>query len=372
MSAQKKTIAVIFGGQSTEHEISCRSATFLFRNIPRDRYQVAALAVSKDGQLMPQNIERIMAETQPTVRIVTSEAADPVSLAAFRRLKRFVTQEASEDMPLIVFSIMHGTFGEDGCWQGFWNLADLPFVGVDVLGSAVAMDKEIAKKLVSLAEVPIVPYVTVQDYEWRQNAEAVIERIESQLQGSNYFIKPASLGSSVGISRAKNRVELQEGMNQALGFDQKVLVEQCLEVREIEFAVLGTDEPRVSLPGEVVSNSGFYSYDTKYVDADGAKILIPAPLTAEQTELGQKLALKIYHALNLFGMSRIDLFLDKTSGQFYFNEANTLPGLTSVSQYPLLWQHMGLSSAELIHQLVETAVYRHERKKRLQRVLQTN
>jgi len=373
MKAHKKTVVVVFGGQSTEHEISCRSARFLFRQIPRDRYQLAALAVTKEGRLIPQNLERIEQEVNPSVAIIESESADPVSTSAFQRLRQFLDSASkrneSVDDSLIVFSIMHGTFGEDGCWQGFWELAGVPYVGVDVLGAAVAMDKEIAKKLVSLADVPIVPYVSVRAEEWLRDQQGVLARVEKYLPNISYFIKPANLGSSVGISQASNRSELAAGIERALSFDTKVLVEQGMDVREIEFALLGGAQPKVSLPGEVVSNTGFYSYETKYIDADAAKILIPAPLTERQVKEGQALALRVYEALNLYGMSRVDLFLENSTGQFFFNEANTLPGLTNVSQYPLLWEHMGVTPSELLHELIETALQRHGHKRRLQRVL---
>lgn len=374
MKTQRRTVAVIFGGQSTEHEISCRSAAFLFREIPRDRYQVAALAVTKNGRLIPQNLERIEREQNPTVAIYEGETADPVSQQVFQRLCQFLGNgqgaeqtPAPDDGDLLVFSIMHGTFGEDGCWQGYWELAGLPYVGADVLGSAIAMDKEIAKKLVSLAGVPIVPYSVVQRAEWQKNRQSVLDRIQNDLAEADYFIKPANLGSSVGVSRAKNRQELEKAVSEAFTFDTKVLIEKAMNVREIEFAVLSGEETKVSLPGEVAASSGFYSYESKYIDAEGAKILIPAPLSEAQIQEGQELALKAFHALNLFGLARIDLFLDKQNGQYFFNEANTLPGFTNISQYPMLWQHMGLSPAQLLHELLETARYRWLQKRTLNR-----
>lgn len=371
MAIQKTTVVVVFGGQSTEHEISCRSAAYLVRKLPRERFNLAALAVSKDGVLLPQDLGRIDRENLDTIRIVRDEQADPASKQAFERLRQFVNygKSANVDDKYVVFSIMHGTYGEDGCWQGYWELADLPYVGADSLGSAVSMDKELAKQLVSLAGVPIVPYLAIEAWQWKENSSGLLDLVEQHIPGSKFFVKPASLGSSVGVGQAQNREELGAAITEALRYDFKVLVEQGMNVREIEFAVLGGEKPKISQPGEVVATSGFYSYETKYLDADAAKILIPAPLAEHKAKQGKELAIKAFQALKLYGLARIDLFLDKDSDEFYFNEANTLPGFTSVSQYPLLWQHMGLSAGDLLSELVELATLRHQRRRSLRRQL---
>jgi D-alanine-D-alanine ligase len=367
----KKTVAIVYGGKSTEHEISCRSAAFLFRHMPLDRYELAALAVNKEGKLLPQNINRIQQEKAVVVRIDETEQPDPHSKKIAERLIAFLNgqQSRQKNDDIIIFSIMHGTYGEDGCWQGFWELAQVPYVGPDLLGSAIAMDKVVAKKLVQLENIPVVDYVTVHLAEWLEDQDEVLGKIQAHLSDGPYFVKPASLGSSVGANQARKREDLIKALKEALSFDVKVLVEKNVEIREIEFAVLGGDKVRVSLPGEVAASSGFYSYESKYVDANDAKILIPAPIDQKLIEEGRDLAARIFRALNLYGLARIDLFLEKSTQRFYFNEANTLPGFTSISQYPMLWQHMGIGPAELLRELVEIALQRFQQKNTLQRNL---
>jgi D-alanine-D-alanine ligase len=371
----KKIVAVIYGGQSTEHEISCRSAAFLFRHLPQSRFAIAALAVTKEGRMVPQDCGRIQQDDRDVVEIKRHEAPDPVSAAAFERLTGFLggSDDAAASREVIVFSIMHGTYGEDGCWQGFWELAQVPYVGADVLGSAVAMDKDVAKKLVELAGITIVPYVTVRSGSWQRDHDEVVEEVHAKLGRGPFFVKPANLGSSVGVNQASTDDQLKQALTEAFRFDRKVLVEQAMDVREIEFAVRGDEEAEVevSFPGEVASSSGFYSYESKYIDANDAQIMIPAELSADQTHYSRQLAGEIYKVLNLSGLARVDLFLDKVTGRFLFNEANTLPGLTSISQYPLLWQHMGDTPESLLTKLIDAALARDQRRQQVQKTLQT-
>ncbi len=382
--ATKTIVGIMFGGRSTEHEISCRSASFLFRHIDWSRYQVAAIAVGKNGHLMAQNVERIRQEDADVVRICPDEIADGLSLQLARYLTGFAqgaiadrsysADESSsafsfENEQVVIFSIMHGTYGEDGCWQGCFELANVAYVGPDVLGSAVAMDKVIAKQLVAQQGVPIVDYLAFTYEQWQLRKEAFLQEACQQL-GEHIFVKPARLGSSVGIVEVKaasNAAILQDAISESFSFDEKILLERAMKVREIEFGALGGYVPEISLPGEVASHAEFYSYESKYQDSSSAEVFIPAPLPAEQIELGRRLAAQVFEALGLHGMARIDLFYDESQQRFYFNEANTLPGFTSISQYPMLWKHMGLSEQQLIDRLLEAGLSRWQRTRKLRR-----
>jgi D-alanine-D-alanine ligase len=268
----------------------------------------------------------------------------------------------------IVFPVIHGTGGEDGSLQGLLDMANVAYVGADTLASAIGMNKLVAKKLVEAEGIPIVPYVSLRRYEWEERGEALLEDMRSKLSWP-VFVKPASLGSSVGISRVKDRAGLVSAIDEALRFDERVLVETGLLVREIEFALMGGYEPLVSAAGEVISDAGFYSYDEKYSAKSRALVKVPAALDPAKECEGQELARRIFKALELHGMARIDLFLTKDTGQYYFNEVNTIPGFTSISQFPQLWQHAGLSPTQLIDRLIESAQDRARERAALLRVL---
>lgn len=344
---------VIYGGRSTEHEISCRSAATIFFSIDRSRYDVFAIGIDKEGLWHPQDRSRLDQE-RPTVLPVDPKAeAD----AASRELVQRIWTPGGNKDDLVVFSILHGTYGEDGCMQGFLDMQGIAYVGPGTLGSAIAMDKVVAKELVAAAGVPVVPYVAFRSAEWEAKAPALIERIQKQLRYP-LFVKPASLGSSVGIRKVSDKSELEAAIVYALGFDERILVETGLDVREIEYACLGSYEPKVTVPGEVGVAAGFYSYEEKYASSSQAEVQVPAQLTSALAEEGQVLAKRIFQALNLNGMARIDLFLTRQDQKYYFNEANTLPGFTSISQYPKLWEHSGLNTPALVSELLELAIAR--------------
>ena len=373
--AAQTIVAIMFGGRSTEHEISCRSASYLFRHIDWQKYQVAALAVSKNGKILPQNAERIRTENAEIVRIDPEEAPDPLSMRVAAHITGFQSTTSGQESrsqvssalgDVIVFSIMHGTYGEDGCWQGCFELANVAYVGPDLIGAAVSMDKVIAKQLVAYQNIPIVDYVAFTFEQWDMDSERYLQEVRQQL-GAHVFVKPARLGSSVGITEVNSDQDLVKAILLAFEYDDKVLIERAMNVREIEFAALGGYVPEISLPGEVAAADKFYSYESKYIDPDAAKVLIPAPLTASQIDLGREIAKNVYQALSLHGMARIDLFFDEAEHHFYFNEANTLPGFTSISQYPMLWQHMGLTPTELIERLLQNGLRRWQRASSLKR-----
>ncbi len=355
-------MAVVFGGQSTEHEISCRSAASIIKHIPKDKFHIAALAVTHDGRLIGQNLKRIEQQNAETIEIVDDEKADERAEQALAAIRSRIngTSFSGKLDDVIIFSILHGTYGEDGSWQGLWELAGLPYIGAGVLGSAVAMDKVVAKKLVEAAGVPVVASLSFRSDQWQADKASIMSEAQAKL-GNTYFVKPATLGSSVGISKASSEAELEAAVALALAYDDKVLIEKAVDAREIEFAALGYSNPELSLPGEVVAASGFYSYESKYIDKTAAEVIVPArDLDEEKINEGLELAKKAFCALNLFGISRIDFFIEKSTGRYFFNEANTLPGFTSISQYPQLWKAMGRDWQRLISDMADTALYRHQ------------
>jgi len=353
---------VVYGGRSTEHEVSCRSASYIFKNIDRSRFEPYAFAVDKAGIWHAQNrleLERSVPVSLPVEPHAKGDEDSRKLLEAFWSREGKVTGA-------VVFNIIHGTTGEDGCLQGFFDLKDVPYVGPSLLGSAIAMDKVVAKQLVAAAGVPIVPYVAVRTQEWEESPADVLQKSEKTL-GFPIFVKPASLGSSVGIRKADNAAELKDAVAYAFKFDERILLETAMNVREIEYACLGAYDPQISAAGEVGVEEGFYTYEEKYSKTSKATINVPAKLDEALAKQGAALAKKVFSALNLYGLSRIDLFLNKADNTFYFNEANTLPGFTVISQYPQLFEHAGYSGTQLIGKLLDLALERNANLKRLTR-----
>jgi D-alanine-D-alanine ligase len=260
----------------------------------------------------------------------------------------------------VVFPVLHGTFGEDGTVQGLLELADLPYVGAGVLASAAGMDKDVMKRLFREAGLPILPWELVLRADWEKNPAAVRKRIEKRLRYP-LFVKPANLGSSVGISKVRNQRELPAAMNLAGQYDRKILVEKAIDAREIECSVLGNDAPQASVPGEVIPVNEFYDYEAKYLK-EGSELIIPAPLTFRQTRRVQEVAVRAFQAIDGAGMGRVDFLLDRKTGKVYVNEINTIPGFTSISMYPKLWEASGVSYAQLLDRLIELALERHREK----------
>lgn len=358
----KMKALVLYGGRSTEHEISCRSASYIYRHIDRSLFDVYAIAIDKQGRWLPQNREMLEKLRPDILPVNPGEEAD----AASKKLLAHIFETGTRKDELVVFNILHGTYGEDGCTQGFLDMQGIAYVGPGTLGSALAMDKVVAKKLVAAAGVPVVPYLAFRADEWHARRAHIVQEIAAQLRFP-IFVKPASLGSSVGIRKVGDKATLEEAIVHALSFDEKILIETGLEVREIEYACLGGYEPKISQPGEVGVASGFYSYEEKYSSASKAEVKVPAVLDPELREEGKDLTARIYRALNLYGLARIDLFLTRQEQKFYFNEANTLPGFTSISQYPQLWEHSGYKPMQLVSELLELAISRHRHLGRLHR-----
>ena len=359
MTPEKKRlrVAVLFGGRSGEHEVSLASAASVIRGLDPDKYESMPIGISKDGHWL---IGEGAAKTLPDIlkggrRVMLT--ADPTE-AALVPLDRGAGAQRFD----VIFPVMHGTFGEDGTIQGMLELAGLPYVGAGVLGSAVAMDKDVAKRLCQEAGIPVVPWVTVHRWRWEKEPEAVQAEIEEKFEYP-VFVKPATLGSSVGMSKVHSSEELAPALNLAAEFGMKTLVEKAVSAREIEVSVLGNHEPKASVPGEIVPHREFYDYTAKYLE-DGTRLLIPAELKPAQITKIQTMAVEAFRALELCGMARVDFFLEKKGGKIFLNEANTIPGFTSISMYPKLWEASGIGFRELIDKLIELALEMHREKAR--------
>lgn len=368
VSSSKLSVAVLFGGRSAEHEISLLSARFVVESLDREKYEPILIGIDKSGRWSLQE-EALLLNAARDPRLVKLDPSMPGVLLAPHPAgdgKSLQRVDSASGAPLkadVIFPVLHGPMGEDGTVQGLLELSGLPYVGAGVLGSAVGMDKDVMKRLLLQAGLPVLPYETVRRSEWQLARQATLSRL-MQL-GFPQFVKPANLGSSVGVSRVKEQAELTPALEHAFEFDDKLVIEAGLDhPREVECAVLGGELPRASVPGEITIDhpDGFYSYAAKYVDGSGVHTRIPADLSPEQTEVVQRLALSTFRTLECDGLSRVDLFLDK-SGAWYVNEINTLPGFTAVSMFPKLWQASGVPARELMTILIDDALSRAARKR---------
>ncbi len=359
MSPDKKRlrIGVLFGGRSGEHEVSLASAASVIRGLDPDKYETVPIGITKEGHwLIGTSAQKLLPEVLRTGQRVTM-SADPTDAALVR-----LDGSAGGQRIDVVFPVMHGTFGEDGTIQGLLDLAGLPFVGAGVLGSAVAMDKDVAKKLLQAAKIPVVPWLCIHRHDWERHQPEIVHQIEKEFPYP-VFVKPAALGSSVGMTKVHSRQELTPALNLASEFAMKILVERAINAREIEVSVLGNHDPQASIPGEIVPHREFYDYAAKYLE-EGTKLLIPADLKPAQVKKFQHLAVLAFRALELSGMARVDFFLGKDGGKIYLNEVNTIPGFTSISMYPKLWEASGVPFPQLIDKLIELALEQHAEKAR--------
>jgi D-alanine-D-alanine ligase len=371
---RKTRVGIIFGGRSGEHEVSLQSAQSVMQAIDREKYEVVPVGITKEG--------RWIASGDPMRALETGDlgASQPATLLSDPRSTHSPAQkglmgliergQAIEATPLaeldVIFPVLHGPYGEDGTVQGLLELAGLPYVGAPVTASAVAMDKVIFKDVMRAHGLPIVDYVMVKRKTWDADPHSVLALVEDRLEYP-VFTKPANLGSSVGITKCQNQVELTAGLWEAARYDRKLLVETAVpEAREIEVSVLGNDDPVASVPGEIIPSREFYSYEAKYIDSgdEASDLLIPAPLSAELTKRVQDLAVRAYRSIDCAGMARADFLLAGEEGMLYVNELNTIPGFTKISMYPKLWEASGVPYAELIDRLIELALERHRDKAR--------
>jgi D-alanine-D-alanine ligase len=363
---KKLRVGLIFGGRSGEHEVSLLSARGVMGAIDRDRYEVVPIGITKEG--------RWLASGDPMVALDSGELGKSNHAALLaepsqRGLMRLEGREEEQALTAVkvaeldvIFPILHGPYGEDGTVQGLLELAGLPYVGAGVAASAVGMDKILFKGIMLAHGLPIVPYVAIKRKAWEQNRDEVLTRVEAEI-GYDAFVKPANLGSSVGITKAHDRAELRAALDEAARYDRKLLAEKAVDGREIEVSVLGNDAPIASVPGEIVPCNEFYDYAAKYLDGE-SQLLIPAPIPDEVTERIRDMAIRAYLAIDCAGMARADFLLDRGSGEVYVNELNTLPGFTPISMYPKLWDASGIPYTELIGRLIDLALERYADKSR--------
>ncbi len=360
---KKIRVLVLFGGRSGEHEVSLNSALSVLNNLDPEKYEVIKVGINHEGKwLWCPTDGRTLDEMQKG----TSYFLIPVVLFPYPNGGELFSVKDSR-MELVskvdvVFPITHGTFGEDGTLQGFLDLADLPYVGAGVLGSALGMDKMVFKDVMRANGIPVVESQLFLRSEIDQDIERVIDRAE-QLAGYPLFVKPANLGSSVGITKCKSRSDLVEGLLEAARYDRRILVERGINAREIEVSVLGNDRPVASIPGEVLPSRDFYSYESKYLDGTSG-LLIPAPISEEVTKRIQELAILAYTAIDCAGMARVDFLFDKETGEYFLGELNSIPGFTEISMYPKLWQASGLTFPALLDRLIDLAIERKLEKNR--------
>jgi len=392
---KKLRVGILFGGRSGEHEVSLLSAASVLNAIDKGKYEVVPVGITKDGRWVTagdaENLlqGKLLLEarhlragdpeiTEPAAVLARGEAVLVPPEPVHRRsgLVPFQTDAAltrrASDRAInvdVIFPVLHGTFGEDGTIQGLLELADIAYVGAGVLGSAAGMDKDVMKSLFLAAKIPIVKHVTILRSAWEKEPEKVQKFVESKLKYP-VFVKPANLGSSVGISKAHDRRELGPAIEEAARFDRKIVIEQGVggkknKAREIECSVLGNDEPIASIPGEIVPVKEFYDYNAKYLD-EGSELIIPAKLSKAETKKVQELAIRSFKAVDCSGLARVDFLMDPTSRKVYLNEINTMPGFTAISMYPKLWAASGLDYSDLIDRLIQLGIERHEDKKKNQ------
>ena len=361
--AEKLKVGVIFGGQSGEHEVSLVSAQGIMKAMDEERYEIIPIGITKAGRWLTSGEPmKLLQSGGPGMSAQVAEA-EPETRELVPRSRRDLvpgTRETGFPQVDVVFPVLHGPYGEDGTVQGLLELADIPYVGAGVLGSALGMDKIAMKGVFRSHGLPVVEHVAFKRKDWEQDPEAVMELIEKEL-GYPCFVKPANLGSSVGISKVHQRSELAPALALAARYDRRMLAERAVNAREIEVSVLGNDEPIASLPGEIIPCREFYDYIAKYID-DRSELIIPADLPPELTRRIQELAVAAFLAVDCAGMARVDFFLDKDTGELYVGELNTIPGFTPISMYPKLWEASGIPYPELIERLIDLAIERYQDK----------
>lgn len=368
----KIRVGLIFGGRSGEHDVSLASAQSVMANLDSEKYEIVPIGITQQGTWLLGSEPTTLIEARQQVHQMqhdTKEQDDPVpvTLTGDPNLRRLMPlhsgAQLGENAALdVIFPVLHGTYGEDGTLQGLLEMANVAYVGCGVLGAALGMDKEKMKMVFQSAGLPICAYAVYRRNEWERSPQAILDAIEQRIGYPN-FVKPANLGSSVGINKAHDRAELEHAINVAAEYDRKIVIEKGLNCRELECAVLGNDEPIASVVGEVIASNEFYDYDAKYLD-NKSQTVIPATLPQAIAEEVRRQAVKAFLALDLSGLARVDFFLERDTGQVYINEVNTMPGFTRISMYPKLWEASGVSYQELLDRLIELGLDRYEDKQR--------
>ncbi len=368
MEKKKIRIGLVFGGRSGEHEVSLASAESVIANLDRNKYEVVPIGITKEGSwLLGTEPRALLVAEQSTSHDTGLEDTTAVTLTGDPRLRRLISVENGEELGSrgaldVVFPVLHGTYGEDGALQGLLEMANVPYVGCGVLGSALGMDKEKMKMVFQSVGLPVVDYLVYRRNAWERSPENILDTVEQRM-GYPCFVKPVNLGSSVGVNKAHSRAELEHAINVAAEYDRKIIIERGINCREAECGVLGNDEPIASVVGEIVSSNEFYDYRAKYLDGK-SQTIIPADIPQATAEEIRRQAVQAFLALDLSGLARVDFFIERETGQVYINEVNTLPGFTSISMYPKLWEASGLPYDQLLDRLIELAIERHADRQR--------
>lgn len=374
MKKKKLRVGVIFGGKSPEHEVSLQSAKNVIAALDREKYEPVLIGIDKEGKWHKNmGAEYLLHSENPKLIALNKRSAEEVGLTTGEKGGLLVLKSGETEALDVVFPVLHGPLGEDGTVQGLLKLMDIPFVGPDVLGSAVGMDKDVQKRLLQAAGIPVAKFLTVRTAEWkdspfpkgstRKREGFSFSEIVKKL-GLPLFVKPANAGSSVGVSKVRNETEFKLAVGEAFKYDRKILIEEGIDGREIECAVLGNEDPIASVPGEIKPNHEFYSYEAKYIDENGADCEIPAKVPKAVAKRVQETALAAFKTLECEGMARVDCFVKK-DGQVLVNEINTIPGFTKISMYPKLFAASGIPYPELIDRLIELALERAKREKKI-------
>ena len=342
----KISIVVLFGGESAEHDVSCVTAAHVLRALDTEKYEITTIGITRDG-------EWVRVNANPNV------AVDRLVITGEQTNISQILLGTNQSVRTVVIPLLHGPMGEDGTVQGALELAHVAYVGAGVLGSAIAMDKSIAKQILATNNIPQPKFISVRDNE---NLNSICHRAIDEL-GLPVFVKPANMGSSIGVKKAKTRDEILSALQQSFEYDQWALIEEAIVGREIEVAILGNQSAQASVPGEIIPSREFYDYEDKYL-GDLAKLLVPAPLTGKQIIEVQQLALKVFALLRSDGMARVDFFFEENGRGFLCNEINTIPGFTPISMYPKLWNASGLSYPDLLDRLIDLALERHAKQRR--------
>jgi D-alanine-D-alanine ligase len=358
-NGKRLRVGILFGGRSGEHEVSLASAASVIRALDPEKYEPILIGISKDGRwLVGTGAQKLLTEVlRAGERVVLPPDPSAAALMPFAGGPPHPSVKVD-----VIFPVLHGTFGEDGTVQGLLELTGLPYVGAGVLGSAVGMDKDVQKRLFQQAKIPVVDSLTFTRQEWERQRGATMVSIKKKFRFP-LFVKPATLGSSVGMTRVHNAAELPAAMDLAAEFALKILVERAIRGREIEVAVLGNDNPKASVPGEIIPHREFYDYRAKYLES-GSEIVIPAKLSKNQAAQFQEYAVRAFRAIDCTGMARVDFFLERGTAKIYLNEVNTIPGFTSISMYPKMWEASGISYSQLIDRLIQLALELHREKAR--------
>lgn len=370
---KKIKVAIIFGGKSGEHEVSIVSATSVAKALNKKKYEITMIGIDKTGRWTKPDSKKLKEfQTQPRLLKLNKENQTVSFLPFESKTQLLVVSDSGKNISKskgqkfdVIIPILHGTYGEDGTIQGLFELANVPYVGSGVLGSALGMDKDAAKRVFQASGIPVVPWQLIRKHDFKKNSSNIIDELEKKFSYP-YFVKPANMGSSVGVHKVKSKQEAKEKILNSFYYDLKVLVERAINARELEVAILGNHDPKASIVGEIIPNHEFYSYEAKYLDDNGADLKIPAEnLSTEQTQQIQACAVKAFQALDCRGLARVDFFLDKKTNELFLNEINTIPGFTNISMYPKLWNASGVGYSDLLDQLIQLALEFHKEKNAL-------